>query len=250
MAERKILVVDDEPIILEMLSDAFGKAGYAVFQSTNAEQAIEILGQETIPVMFIDLGLETMNGFELCEYIRKENPEAIIYALTGYAGLFGPNEIFEAGFDNYFAKPISLQDIYTAVRESFEKLDRLADKKAIKRILVVDDDDQFRKMLRKVLEQESYEVVEASDGNEAIKRFSETPADLVITDIVMPVKGGIETILEIKKARPDVAFIAVSGDGWHAFEIDFDMAKTLGARTLKKPFKREEILNIIKQLQG
>ena len=55
--------------------------------------------------MFIDLGLETMNGFELCENIRKNNPDAIIYALTGYAGLFGPQEILEAGFDDYFAKP-------------------------------------------------------------------------------------------------------------------------------------------------
>jgi DNA-binding response OmpR family regulator len=123
MSKRKILVVDDEPMILNMLDDAFSKVGYSVFLATNADEAFEILKQESIPLMFIDIGLEAMNGFELCENIRKGNPKAIIYALTGNAGLFGPQEMLEAGFDDYFAKPISLKDLYQVVKVSFEKLD-------------------------------------------------------------------------------------------------------------------------------
>jgi DNA-binding response OmpR family regulator len=123
MPERKILIVDDEASIREMLEMAFGKAGYLVRLANGAEEALKILRKEYIPVMFIDLGLEKMNGFELCENIRKINPEALIYALTGYAGVFGPKEMFEAGFDDYFAKPISLKDIYQAVKESFIKLE-------------------------------------------------------------------------------------------------------------------------------
>ena len=250
MIERKILVVDDDPVILEMLSDAFCKVGYSVLLSTGAEQALEILKQETIPIMLIDLGLETMNGFELCEHIRVENPKAVIYALTGYAGLFGPHEIFEAGFDNYYAKPIRLQDLYQAVRESFEKLDRLAGKKAIKRILIVDDDDQFRKMLSKVLEQERYEVVEAADGDEAIRRHFDQPADLIIIDIIMPGKEGIEIVLEIKEKDPKAKFIVVSGGNWYGSDVEFEIAETLGAKTLKKPFERKALLEAIKQLQN
>ncbi len=123
MCARKILVVDDEPIILDLLDNAFSKVGYSVFLATNADEAFEILKQESIPLVFIDLGLGVMNGFELCENIRKGNPEAIIYALTGNAGLFGPQEMFEDVFDDYFAKPISLKDLYQLVKVSFEKLD-------------------------------------------------------------------------------------------------------------------------------
>lgn len=123
MSERKILVVDDEASIREMLEMALSKAGYLVRLATGAEEALGILRKEYIPVMFIDVGLEKMNGFELCENIRKSNPEAIIYALTGYAGIFGPQEMLEAGFDDYFGKPISLKNIYQAVKESFMKLD-------------------------------------------------------------------------------------------------------------------------------
>jgi len=123
MSARKILVVDDEPIILSMLDDAFSKIGYSVFLAANADEAFKILRQESIPLMFIDLGLWPMNGFELCKNIRKDNPEAVIYALTGFANVFDPQEILGVGFDDYFAKPISLKNLYRTVKESFERLD-------------------------------------------------------------------------------------------------------------------------------
>ncbi len=85
MCARKILVVDDERTVREILEIAFDRAGYSVRSATCAEKALDILKKESIPLMFIDIGLEKMNGFELCEHIRKDSPRAIIYALTGYA---------------------------------------------------------------------------------------------------------------------------------------------------------------------
>ena len=128
MDEKKILVVDDENIIREMLEKAFCKAGYCVRLATGAKEALEILRKEYIPVIFIDLGLEIMNGFELCRYIRKDSPSALIYALSGYAELFGPHEIRGAGFDDYFTKPISINTLYKVAKDSFEKIQRLTNK--------------------------------------------------------------------------------------------------------------------------
>jgi len=120
---RKILIVDDEPVILSMLGDAFRRVGYSVYLATNANEAFEILNQESIPLMFIDLGLESMSGFELCKNIRKDNHNSIIYALTGYALYYNPQDFLKAGFNGYFDKPISLNDLYQAAKASFEKLD-------------------------------------------------------------------------------------------------------------------------------
>jgi CheY-like chemotaxis protein len=122
MSARKILVVDDNPLILDMLGDAFSKVGYSVYLASSANAALGILKKESIPLMFIDLGLESMNGFELCRNIRKDNPEAIIYALTGYTSFYEPPTYLDAGFDGVFDKPISLNDIYQVAKESFEKL--------------------------------------------------------------------------------------------------------------------------------
>ena len=248
MSEKKILVVDDDAQVRELLEKALNRAGYTVRLANSAEAALKIIAKEQFSVMFIDLGLEPMNGFELCEKIRETDTDAIIFALSGYAQLFGPQEILEAGFNDYFAKPIELQTIYDGLQESFEKLAEQDAKKAIERIMIVDDDDQFRHILRKMLEQEGYKITEAASGEEGLKRFSETPVDLVITDIIMPGKEGLETMVEILEADPSVKFIVVSGSSWYGAEAEFEMARSLGARTLKKPFKLKEILDIIKQM--
>jgi CheY-like chemotaxis protein len=249
MARNKILVVDDEDAIRELLEYSLGKAGYSVHSAASGEAALEILGRESIPVMFIDLGLDlgAMNGFELCEKIRKKHPHATIYALTGYATLFDPKEFQKAGFDNYFAKPIDIEAIYQALRDTFEKMNR---SNAIKRILVIDDDDQFRRLLCKMLEPEGYMVIEAADGEEGVKHQSEQPADLIIIDVIMPGKDGLDTMLEIKDAFPEAKFIIISGEIGYVPDVKLDIAQKLGIPTLQKPFKKEEIIEVIEQLQN
>jgi len=252
MNERKLLIVDDEAYIRELLESAFSKAGYTVLSASCGEEALGILGQQLIPVIYIDLGLETMTGFELCERIRTDHPETIIYALTGYSSLFQRSEYLEAGFNEYFAKPVKLGVLYKSAQDAFDEIDRLAKQPApvvIKRILIIDDDEGFRKMLRQILEAEGYEVAEACDGAAGIKQQISDPADLIITDIIMPKKKGIETMLEIKKTHPNLNFIAVSGGGFYGPEMDLKTAQILGARTLKKPFLRRELLSAIEEIR-
>jgi len=119
----------------------------------------------------------------------------------------------------------------------------------MKRILIIDDDVQFRQMLLQTLERAGYEVVEAADGNEGIKLFRESPTDLVITDIIMPKKEGIETIIELKREFTDVKIIAISGGGRLEAKGYLKSAKNLKvARTFEKPFDREELLEAIQEL--
>jgi len=124
MMENKILVVDDEASIREMLEIAFEKAGYAVWSAGTAEEALDSLNQENIQVMFLDLKLSGMSGVDLCRRIRQDRPIAIIYAVTGYASLFDLAECREAGFDDYFIKPTDIAILIKAARDSFDKLER------------------------------------------------------------------------------------------------------------------------------
>ena len=106
-------------------------------------------------------------------------------------------------------------------------------------------------MLRQTLEREGYDVVVASNGRVGIKIYREDPADLIITDMVMPEKEGIETIMELKKDFPDVKIIAISGGGRSKPESHLNLAKQLGAkRVFPKPIDREELLNAIRELLG
>ena len=117
------------------------------------------------------------------------------------------------------------------------------------RILIIDDDQALRGTMRKILERAGHEVREAADGVEGLKLFREDPPDLVVTDLVMPRKEGIETIMEIRAASEHVRILAVSGAdaGVPAGRL-FD-AEALGANaSLPKPFTVDQLTSVVAAL--
>jgi len=120
------------------------------------------------------------------------------------------------------------------------------------RILIIDDEEMFRQMLRQMLEKAGYEVSEAANGEAGITMFREQPADLVITDIFMPEKEGISTIREMKQDFPGLKIIAVTGGGNRRRGFEYlQFADRVGAdRTLSKPFERQQLLAAIESLLG
>jgi len=124
--EKKILVVDDEVLIIDMLKAALGSAGYTVLTAGSGEEAMEILRRESIMVMFLDLNLPGMNGLDLCKKIRKKNTIGIVFAMTGYSNFYGLLDCRTVGFDDFFVKPFKLDVLLKSVQEAFERLDRWA----------------------------------------------------------------------------------------------------------------------------
>ena len=117
------------------------------------------------------------------------------------------------------------------------------------RILIIDDEPIIRDVLIETLEREGYETVAASDGNDGIKIHQENPADLIITDLIMPEKEGIETIMELRRDSQDVKIIAMSGGGKIDPNTYLQIAKTVGAvKTLAKPIRIEELLKTVQEV--
>lgn len=117
------------------------------------------------------------------------------------------------------------------------------------RILIIDDEAMIRDLLVKILEREGYETVTASGGKDGIKIHRENPADLIITDLIMPEKAGIETIMELRRDFQDVKIIAMSGGGKIDSETYLQIAKTMGAiETIAKPFDLRELLKTVQEL--
>ena len=116
-------------------------------------------------------------------------------------------------------------------------------------ILIIDDEPQIRSLLKLMLERDGYEVAEAPDGIEGIRIYRQNPADLIITDLIMPNKDGIGVIIDLKKEFPNVKIIALSGGGLNKPEGYLKGAKKLGAAcTLTKPIDRGEMLRAIKDV--
>ena len=117
-------------------------------------------------------------------------------------------------------------------------------------ILVVDDDPAIRALLRTILEEDGHHVVEAMDGQQGVAFYREHPVNVVITDILMPEKDGVELIMELQEDFPGVKIIAMSGGG-RGLDAAFNLriARDYGAlRQLKKPFTQADVLKALREV--
>jgi len=114
-------------------------------------------------------------------------------------------------------------------------------------VLVIDDEEQVRQLIRETLEQAGYDVEEACDGNEGLKRYRTRPADLVIMDILMPDQDGLESIMTLDREFPMSRVIAITGGSDMIGMLNFlDVARMLGARrTIQKPFEVKALLDAV-----
>ena len=116
----------------------------------------------------------------------------------------------------------------------------------MKRILVIDDEVEVLNLIRRVLKRAGYEVMKASGGEEGINLIKENPVDLVITDIVMPDKGGIEVLINLHRDFPALKKIVMSGKIETESDSFQELAKQFGASyILHKPFKMKELLTAV-----
>ena len=119
----------------------------------------------------------------------------------------------------------------------------------MKSILVIDDDPQIRQLLEEVLRIEGYDVVGAESVQKGLPDFPRSKVPLIVTDVLMPDREGLETIRELRKNNPNMKIIAISG-GLEEGGIDvLDIAKRFGAdRVLRKPFEVKEFLSMVREI--
>jgi CheY-like chemotaxis protein len=116
----------------------------------------------------------------------------------------------------------------------------------VARILIIDDEAQTREVIKQMLERAGHHVEEAADGDAGLDIIRHTGFDLVITDILMPNKEGLETITELRRNYPEIKIIVMSGGG-RVNNLDYlNVARMLGAqRALEKPIARQDMLEAV-----
>jgi CheY-like chemotaxis protein len=121
---KEVLIIDDEASIRQMHAEVLEDAGYTVRSAVSGEEALEILKEKYYHVIFLDLNLPGMNGIEVGRRIKQTRPLTVLYAVTGYATLFELSECIEAGFEDYFKKPMDLARLVKAADDAHEKITR------------------------------------------------------------------------------------------------------------------------------
>ena len=237
-----ILVVEDQPEVRFFAVEALRSYGYQVLEALNGEEGLRIcskLGRD-IDLIVTDVVMPRLGGKELAGLVTEAHPGMKFLFMSGYTdNALSSNGVLDPKV-HFLEKPFRPEALAAKVREV------LGAPQTKTRILVADDEREVRALLRTVLEQGGYEVVEAADGQKALSALREGGIGLVLLDLVMPGKEGIETIRDIRKELPGTRIIAISG----GFGTQFlGMAKLLGADdTLSKPVRAEQLLAKVEEV--
>ncbi len=225
-----ILLVEDELEVRRLMTEVLEGYGHHVVPAASGAEALSRLESTRFDLLITDVKMPVMSGLELAARVAREWPQTRLLFVSGYSD----ETLGVPGDAMILRKPLDLDQFSTRVRELLRK------ERTGGLVLVVDDEPAIRRFIRAALEQAGYRVSEASDGLDALRQLQAYTPDIVITDLVMPGKEGIETIEVIRRDYPGIRIIAMSGVAGGQY---LAMAKILGASTvLLKPISVERLL--------
>ena len=244
----RILVVDDEERIRLLLVDTLSALGYNCFGAKSAEEALSLLISEKIDLVITDVRMPNVNGLSLLKNIKNQDPLLPVLIITGYNFAHTKDQAMESGADGFLAKPFRIGKIEELIQKSLGIKSADAEEKPyrLKKILVVDDDDELRNMLQEVLSSLDYFPIGVGDGEQALKQLKIQDFDLVISDIRMPHMDGMALLKNIKDTSPDLPVVIIT-----AFPSSCPSQKAMqeGADGyLAKPFRIEKIDELMHDL--
>ena len=236
-----VLVVEDQEPVRKLTVTVMKENGYVVLGAANGNDALLAAGSHAGPIhlLLTDVVMPHMTGKELADRLKPLRPEMKVLYMSGYAAdAIAGKGLLESGAP-YIAKPFTPDVLAAKVREV------LTPARPAAAILVVDDEESVRGFFEQVLVGAGYDVVAASDGAEALETVRKRRFDLLLTDLVMPEREGLELIMMLRKERPELKVVAVSG----AFGGTFlEVARAMGARAaLLKPVSPGQLLAAVQE---
>ena len=248
-----ILCVDDDVDILELLKEYFTEQGFVVLTATNGVEAFLQVKRWQPKAVILDLFMPRLGGIGALGRIKSLNPDVVVILVSGMGNAL--ELVTEAGLSvaGAFTKPLDL----TQISETLARAGVVAPTALVAgaseanpprrpvraRVLVVDDELEFRKVLVEYLEDRGFDVIDAQDGEEALDRVPDFHPHIVLMDVMMAGMGGVEALRRIKTIAPETCVIMVT-----AVE-DIDSARgalALGASDyVTKPFSFQYLDSVL-----
>ncbi|MBI3977725.1 MAG: response regulator, partial [Chloroflexi bacterium] len=199
-AGSTILVVDDDPVVRDLITRFLGKEGYRVVTAAGGEEGLRIAGEIRPAAITLDVIMPNMDGWSVLAALKADAALADIPVIM-LTIVDEKNRGYALGASDYLAKPIE-RDRLAAV------LKRYRQAAGARPALVVEDDPSTREMLRRLLEREGWTVAEAANGRIGLDRVAEQRPELILLDLMMPEMDGFEFVAELRR-EPDRRSIPV-----------------------------------------
>jgi DNA-binding response OmpR family regulator len=265
----RVLIIEDDDAMRRLVVRTLVAGGHDVIEAVDGREGMRIFREQAPDIVVSDIVMPHRDGIETIREIHAASPATGIIAMSGAghgrvglyltaAEQFGADAVLQKPFrpDQLTAAIDRLVETRRAAEHSQEAPPGSASVKpppagATVRILVIDDDELIRRVISRTLAGDRYHVIEATDGRIGMQLFRDQAPNLVITDIVMPNRDGIEMIRQIRETGSVVRIIAMSGGGVRAGELFLTAATQYGADAiLQKPFRPETLLTTVESVLG
>lgn len=230
---HKILIVDDDQNLRRLMHETLEAIGYLAVSASDGVDAIRLVKTEQIDLVIADISMPEMDGLQLLQQVKEFNPRIPVLLITGVNMNNIKDRVYQYGADAFLDKPFRISKI----EEMLERLLSASARPA--KILLVDDNKEFREQFAAQLEEIGFRVIEAADGGEALEKLSRDHIDSVVTDWRMPDIDGLELAKRLKSDSPFTHVIIISGQV--ASQEDQEMLKGTADAFLHKPFRLDEI---------
>ncbi len=222
----KILAVDDEPMMLGIYQAALSEQGYQVATAGDGQQALEAVFQVNPDVILMDIVMPKMDGVEATQRLKADprTKNIPVIMVTGLGSIEDRVKGLEAGADDFLSKPFNLDELVVRVR-SLARLKDLQDRLAQKQsespeksekpegrtsplVLVVEDDQRIVRICENMLAAGGCQAMDAPGAATALKFLEQEIPDLVILDLMLPDRDGLDLLAEMKK-NPEMSLVPV-----------------------------------------
>ena len=237
----QILLVDDNEEFLDSTRDVLEDDGYQVATATNGEYALDLVETGTFDVILMDIKMPGMNGVETFIKMKGKNPDIKVILFTAYSLGELIRRANEESACAVFSKPLNMLELLKTIKTLCKDVD-------CKCILLADDNRDFCNSLRDSLGQAGYEVVVANDSEDAVKKAQQKSYDILLLDMKLPPKNGLETYRRIRPMQPNLVTIIISG---YFNEMDDMIRKALKEDVytcLPKPVDMGQLLGLLRDV--
>ena len=205
-----ILVIDDDPIVHEIVQRCLGKEGFSVKSATSGQEGIQMARKLTPDAITLDVMMPGMDGWSVLQALKADPDLADIPVVM--MSMAGDRSLgYALGADDYLVKPIDRKRMMSVLR-------KYQSDPAAGAVMVVDDDTFMREMVRRQLEKAGWQVIEAENGRKALERMQPDPPQLILLDLMMPEMDGFAFVQELRN-HPD----------WQSIPVIITTAKELTA---------------------
>jgi len=246
----KILIVDDEIAICQRLKRELEKEDHAVYYETSPLYVLEKLKKarredKPFNLLLLNIRMPEMDGLTLFSHIREEYLGVEVIIITGYREEQTVIEAIRLSARNYLNKPISLEELDAVISRVHKKAVEVKNNNVKYSILVVDDEKDLCRRIKRELDKETYQTTVAYNGEECLDYFKNNKVDVVIADIKMPGMSGLDMLKKCREINDDFVSIIITGHGDH--EIAKNSLKLGAFDYLKKPISLEELITSVKK---